>query len=142
MPWFTKPPQKPVFKLSSRSLRRLKGVHPDLVRVVKRAITITEVDFAVLEGLRSYERQKQLVKAGASQTMNSRHLTGHAVDLGAWVDGQIRWDWPLYHKIYEAMDNAAEIENVPIEWGGLWKSFPDGPHYQLPWSLYPVQAKV
>lgn len=125
------------FKLGKRSQERLVGVHPDLVKVVERAITLTTVDFTVLEGLRTPERQAQLVKAGASQTMNSRHLTGHAVDLGAWVGGQVRWDWPLYHKIAKAMKMAASDLEIAIEWGGDWQSFPDGPHWQLPWKEYP-----
>jgi peptidoglycan L-alanyl-D-glutamate endopeptidase CwlK len=125
------------FKLSRRSKRRLKGVHPDLVRVVNTAITLTPVDFAVLEGLRSMDRQRSLFNSGASQTLNSRHLTGHAVDLGAWVDGGIRWDWPLYDRIANAMKRAANAEKVPIQWGGDWTSFKDGPHFQLPRDKYP-----
>ena len=126
------------FKLSARSLGRLAGVHDDLVSVVERAIQITEVDFTVLEGMRTKSRQAELVASGASQTMNSRHLTGHAVDLGAWVAGSVRWDWPLYHKIADAMKQAAKELGTPIEWGGDWTSFKDGPHYQLPWSHYPA----
>lgn len=125
------------FVLSKRSLQRLDGVHPDLVRVVKRAIQITVVDFTVLEGLRTLERQKQLVAAKASKTMNSRHLTGHAVDLGAYVAGEVRWDWPLYHQIGAAVKQAARELGVPIEWGGDWRTFKDGPHYQLPFASYP-----
>ena len=126
------------FKLSQKSIGRLSGVHQDLVDVVKRAIEITEVDFAVLEGVRSVARQEQLVKAGASQTMKSRHITGHAVDLGAYVNGSVRWDWPLYDKIALAMKAAAIELQVSIEWGGQWKSFPDGPHFQLTWDQYPA----
>lgn len=121
------------FALSAKSKQRMVGVHHDLVAVVTRAIEITEVDFTVLEGLRDEERQKALVKAGASWTMNSRHLTGHAVDLGAWVGGEVRWDWPLYHKIAKAMFKAAKELDIPIEWGGNWPSpKKDGPHFQLP----------
>ena len=127
-----------MFVLSKKSLDRLTGVHPDLVRVVKRAIEITTVDFAVLEGVRSKARQEQLVKAGASQTMNSRHITGHAVDLGAYVSGSVRWDWPLYHKIADAVKQAAAELGVPIEWGGDWRKFKDGPHFQLPHKEYPA----
>lgn len=127
-----------MFKLSQKSLDRLSGVHPDLVAVVKRAIEITEVDFAVLEGVRSKARQEQLLKAGASQTMRSRHLTGHAVDLGAYVGGSVRWDWPLYDKIALAMKAAALELQVAIQWGGDWKSFPDGPHFELTWEEYPA----
>lgn len=126
-----------MFKLSTRSLSRLKGVHPDLVKVVHRAIQISTVDFAVLEGLRTPERQQELVKAGASLTLKSRHLTGHAVDLGAMVDGKIRWDWPLYYKIAEAMKDAARDLKVPITWGGDWTMFKDGPHYELNRKVYP-----
>lgn len=126
------------YKLSDRSLSRLEGVHDDLVRVVKRAIEITEIDFAVLEGVRSEARQKELVEAGASRTMKSRHLTGHAVDLGAWVGGEIRWDWPLYHKIAFAMKAAAAELGVSITWGGDWWQFRDGPHFQLSWEDYPA----
>lgn len=125
------------YRLGMRSKRRLKGLHPDLVAVVKRAIELTEIDFTVLEGMRSVSRQRELVNKGASTTMNSRHLTGHGVDLGALVDGKIRWDWPLYHKIADAMKQAAQEKGVDLEWGGDWKSFPDGPHFQLSWKSYP-----
>jgi peptidoglycan L-alanyl-D-glutamate endopeptidase CwlK len=126
-----------LYSLSQRSLERLSGVHPDLVCIVRRAILVSEVDFAVLEGVRSLERQKELVSSGASTTLRSRHLTGHAVDLGAWVAGGIRWDWPLYHKIAAAMQTSALREKIDIKWGGNWKAFPDGPHFQLPWESHP-----
>ena len=125
------------FALGAKSKERLKGAHPDLVRVVERAIQLTEVDFTVLEGLRTVARQQQLVKSGASKTMRSRHLTGHAVDLAAVIDGEVRWDWPLYHKIAKAVKQAAAELKVPIEWGGDWRTFKDGPHWQLPWKYYP-----
>lgn len=123
--------------LDERSLKRLEGVHPDLVAVVKAAAEVTEVDFIVTEGLRSKERQEQLVRAGASKTLKSRHLTGHAVDLAAKVGNEVRWDWPLYHTLASAMKDAAAALGIEIEWGGDWKSFPDGPHFQLPWATYP-----
>jgi peptidoglycan L-alanyl-D-glutamate endopeptidase CwlK len=126
-----------MFALGARSKTRLKEVHPDLVKVVERAIQISDVDFTVLEGKRSLERQKALVAAGASQTLNSRHLTGHAVDLGAWVDNQVDWSWPLYAKINAAMQEASKQVGVPIEWGGGWRTFKDGPHFQLPRKEYP-----
>jgi len=122
------------YQLGKRSRMRLQGVHPDLVAVVERAIDITETDFTVLEGLRSMTRQKALYQAGASKTMNSRHLTGHAVDLGAYVDHQVDWSWPLYHELAHAMKTASRELDIEIEWGGDWTSFRDGPHFQLPWS--------
>lgn len=139
--------------LGQRSLSRLEGVHPDLVRVVKKAADLSSLDFTVLEGLRTKERQKQLMDLGATKTMNSRHLTGHAVDLAPMVGGTVRWDWPLYHQLAEIVRSASVSENVPIRWGGTWKllsaingpitakvlsrSFPDGPHFELPRANYP-----
>lgn len=126
--------------LSIRNRSRLVGVHPDLVRVVERAFDLCppEISILVLEGLRSRERQVQLVKVGASQRILSRHLTGHAVDLGVVLDGQLRWDWPLYDRLAGLMQRAAEVEKVPLEWGGHWTSLKDGPHFQLPDRDYPA----
>ncbi len=126
------------FVLGARSIKRLDGVHDDLVRIVKQAIRLTTVDFTVLEGMRTRERQEKLVASGASQTMNSRHLTGHAVDLGAWIDGEVSWHWPHYYEISSAMKAAAEQIHIPLEWGGDWRTFKDGPHFQLPWKDYPA----
>lgn len=123
--------------LGQRSLSRLEGVHPDLVRVVKRAAATSPLDFTVLEGLRTLDRQKQLMGLGATKTMNSRHLTGHAVDLAPMVGGTVRWDWPLYHQLAAIVKAAAKAENVPIQWGGDWRTFKDGPHWELPWKSYP-----
>lgn len=124
--------------LDARSERSLVGVHPHLDRVVRRAAGITRVPFIVTEGLRTIERQRSLVASGASRTMKSRHLTGHAIDLAAKIDGTIRWDWPLYQQLALAMKQAAAAEGVPLEWGGDWRSFKDGPHFQLPWAFYPA----
>lgn len=124
------------FKLGLRSKMRLRGVHEDLIKVVEHAIQLTTVDFTVLEGVRTIHRQRELLEQGATRTMNSRHLTGHAVDLGALIYGTVRWDWPLYYKIADAMKTASLELGIPIEWGGDWESFKDGPHYQLPWKDY------
>lgn len=126
------------FKFSQRSLDRLKGVHPDLVKVVYRALELTDIDFAVIEGLRTVERQRELLQNRATTTMRSRHLTGHAVDIAAVVGKEIRWDWPLYSQLAHYMKAAARELNIPIEWGGDWTTFKDGPHYQLPWKDYPA----
>ena len=135
------------YKLSRRSLSRLKGVHPDLVAVVERAIKITQVDFAVIQGVRTYAEQRKLVRSGASKTMNSRHLpkvpkeggeaVSHAVDIAPYIDGKIRWDWPPFYPMAEAMKQASKELGIPLEWGGDWTSFKDGPHFQLPWKDYP-----
>jgi len=121
------------YRLGQRSMQNLSGVHPDLVAVVKRAIEITEQDFSVIEGVRNIDRQRQLVAKGASKTMNSRHLTGHAVDLAPYP---LAWDWPLFYPIADAMKLAAKELDVDLEWGGDWKTFKDGPHFQLSWESY------
>jgi peptidoglycan L-alanyl-D-glutamate endopeptidase CwlK len=130
--------------LTSLSKLRLTGVHPDLAKIVARAVevaTMADMDFAVVEGLRTLERQKALVAAGASQTMHSRHLHGFAVDLVTLVhlEGKAvdRWDWPLASKLSEVMKQAAKDVGVPLEWGGDWLHFKDGPHFQLPKDKYP-----
>lgn len=120
-----------MFKLSKPSLNKLQGVKQPLVDVVKRAIELSEVDFGVSEGVRTLERQKALYEAKKSLTMNSRHLTGDAVDLFAWVDGYVNWNFHFYEKIAKAMFKASEELGVEIEWGGSWKTFKDGPHFQL-----------
>ena len=125
------------FKFSSRSEKNLQGVNPDLVKVTRRALEISEVDFGITEGLRSRYRQKQLVATGKSQTMNSRHITGHAVDLAALVDGRLRWDWPLYPRIAGAMKAAVAERGVALIWGGDWKSLKDGPHFELDRRAFP-----
>ncbi len=128
--------------LNTTSHQRLRGVHPDLVRVVRRCAADwadPETGFIVTQGLRTLEEQKLLKAKGASRTLRSRHLTGHAVDLAVSVRGQIRWDWPLYAKLAKAMKEAAKKEKVPLEWGGDWTSFKDGPHFQLPWAKYPAK---
>ena len=153
------------YVLSSRSTRNLKGVHPHLVEVVQKAITITRQDFMVIEGVRTPARQAELVAAGKSMTMNSRHLTGHAVDLVAWEAGAPDWNFASYYAIAFAMALAARTLKRPLRWGGCWmriehatdeaeiadlvsqyvaarrakrqKPFLDGPHFELPREAYP-----
>jgi len=127
--------------LSERSEANLAKVHPKLALVVRAAFMrmgeFGGLSFIVTEGARSIERQKQLVVAGASRTMNSRHLVDesgycHAVDLAATIDGKVAWDWPLYGKIAFTMKEAAKDLGVPLIWGGDWKNFKDGPHFEIP----------
>ncbi len=151
--------------ISARCELRLAGVHPDLVRVVRRAAEGGAL-FRVVEGLRSQERQRDLVASGASQTMASRHLTGHAVDLAPVVEGAVSWDWKHFFPLADAIGDAARKEGVPLIWGGAWgrpvqdwpkgsakatqdayaaerraagrKPFLDGPHFELPAAVYPA----
>lgn len=125
------------FRLSERSIKRLVGVHPRLVAVTREATALSPVDFMVTEGLRTPERQAALVRAGASRTRRSRHLTGHAVDVAALVDGQVRWDWPLYPRIAAAFKAAAMRQGTAIVWGGDWTHLKDGPHFELARTVFP-----
>lgn len=133
-------------KWSKRSADNLVGIHPDLRRVMDRSLQDSPIDFTVIEGLRTKERQAQLVKQGASKTMNSRHITGHAVDLwptdpatGKAANGKNdKRLWTLYLQLAPAVKAAAKAEGVALVWGGDWKSFPDGPHFELDRKVYPA----
>ncbi len=130
----------------ARSLRNLAGIHPDLRRVMDRALQSAPFAFVVTEGLRTVARQRELVRIGASRTMNSRHITGHAVDLVPFVDidkdGKVEveemYSWPLYHRLAPIIKAAATKEGVDIVWGGDWRSFKDGPHWELNRRKYPA----
>jgi peptidoglycan LD-endopeptidase CwlK len=135
--------------ISATSERRLRGVHPDLVRVVRRTAKDwkdPETGWIITCGPRTVAEQRVLVAKGASRTMRSRHIPAangfaHAVDFACTIKGVPRWDWPLYAKLAARVKAAAKAEKVPIEWGGDWKSFRDGPHFQLPWKQYPGTSK-
>lgn len=148
--------------LGAASLKKLSGIHHDLHLVVLKAYEFSALEFVITEGLRTKERQAQLVKAGASHTLNSRHLTGHAVDIAPVVEGEVRWDWPLFFQLADAFRRASRNLAVPLEWGGCWARIDnndtpletlqaryvdechtnrrriilDGPHMQLPWDIY------
>lgn len=123
--------------LDAKSRKRLEGVHPDLVKVIEAADEMSPLEFIVTEGVRTLARQQQLVAAGASKTLKSRHLSGHAVDLAVKINGEVRWDWPCYHRLAAVVKEAAAKLKIPVEWGGDWRSFKDGPHFQLPVAKYP-----
>jgi peptidoglycan L-alanyl-D-glutamate endopeptidase CwlK len=108
------------FTLSKRSRNNLVGVNDKLVQVVELAIQLTDVDFAVTEGVRTLARQRQLVAQGASKTLNSKHITGHAVDLVAFLGSRVSWELKLYDEIADAMASAAREHGVAIRWGGAW----------------------
>lgn len=134
------------FVLSASDEAHLKKVSPDLVKVVRKAAAMwpyKDQVFFITCSLRSVEEQKKMIANGASQTMRSRHLPGaktgkaHAVDLAIKMSGKVKWDWPLYVQMSKVVLDAAKAVNVPVEWGGSWRSFKDGPHFQLPWAKYP-----
>ncbi len=133
-------------KLSPRDEAHLKRVHPDLARVIRRAAAIWPHKgqvFFITCSLRTMEEQRKLLAAGATRTLRSRHLPGktnklsHAIDLALKLNGKVRWDWPLFAQMAKTVKAAAKTEKVSIEWGGDWKTFRDGPHFQLPWAKYP-----
>lgn len=122
------------YSLGERSRKNLEGVHPDLVKVVERAIKLTEQDFTVIEGLRTVERQRELLKQGFTKTMNSRHLTGHAVDIAPYP---INWDnKDRFIEVSKFVKQAAKELGVAIVWGGDWKGSWDMPHYELDRKVY------
>lgn len=127
------------YKLGKSSREKLEGLHPDLVRVLTRYLAETgAVDVRLTEGVRTAARQRQLFDAGASKTLNSRHLTGHAFDVCGWIAGRPDYSWPIMHRIAAGMKAAAALEGVALEWGGDWRTFKDGPHYQLTWKAHPA----
>ena len=152
-----KPRDYPQHLLSRRSIRKMRGLHAHLKAVTYRASEILRgmdgghIDFRVGECVRTDERQARLLKAGRSKTKNSRHLLQYLKEYGVWehrcaaidlialVDSEVTWNWPAYHVIAKAMKQAADELDVDIDWGGNWKSFPDGPHFQLSWKKYPIR---
>lgn len=109
------------FQLSTRSLTKLQGVDERLIAVVRRAIEITTVDFGVVEGLRTPERQIELFEKGASQIREGgKHVEGKAVDLMAYVGDRGSWELNLYDNIADAMKQAAIENNVAVRWGAAW----------------------
>ena len=120
-----------MFKFSKKSLDKFEGVHPSLVKVARRALELSTIDFGISEGLRTKERQKELVEVGKSLTMASKHLEGKAIDVVAYVDGKVTWDFEMYEKIAQAFKEAALELDVKILWGGQWKRLRDVPHFQL-----------
>jgi peptidoglycan L-alanyl-D-glutamate endopeptidase CwlK len=145
-------PQSNGYTFGSVSEAKLVGVHPDLVRLVRRALAFSHIDFGVHEGARTLEQQKEYLAKKLSTTLKSRHIPmpvkaggngfAHAIDVHPWVNGIARWDGPLFIEIDKAFDLASKELKIPYEWGGRWRSFPDGPHFQLPWNLYPPDKPV
>ena len=127
----------------TRSYANLQGVRPELIFIIVEAYSSlaamhdNDLTFIITEGLRTPQRQAMLVKNGASRTLNSRHLTGHAFDIAAVLDGRVSWDWPLYSKLADVIKESAALLSIPIVWGGDWKSFRDGPHFELDRKHFP-----
>ena len=112
-----------MFSFGAKSKERLKGVHPDLVRVIEEAIKESPYDFFITQGLRTLEQQQALFNAGKSQTMRSRHLSGHAVDIAVIDNGTVTWDFDKYKAVADHIKAVAKLNDIPINWGGDWRSF-------------------
>jgi peptidoglycan L-alanyl-D-glutamate endopeptidase CwlK len=125
-----------MFSFGNRSKERLNGVHPDMVKVMEKAIKESPLDFSITEGLRTKERQQELFSAGKSQTMNSRHLTGKAVDIAVIKDGTVTWELKYYRIVTDHIKKVAKELDIPIVCGIDWTSFVDGPHIELHRSKY------
>jgi len=123
------------YNLSERSFHNLSGVDPRLVAVIGTAIIDSPFDFIVIDGLRTRDEQRRLLSEGKTKTLNSRHLTGHAVDLAIWHEGEVKWVPEMYRILARHVLGVAERHGVPLEWGGDFREFFDGPHFQLPWSM-------
>ena len=111
------------FKFGKSSEEKLSTVKDDLANVAKKALELSSIDFGVTEGRRSIEKQKQLVAEGASKTMKSKHLTGQAIDIVAYVDGSITWELQYYEKIAQSFKKAKNHLGVKIRWGGNWNGY-------------------
>ena len=126
------------FSFGARSLSNLNGVHIDLQKVALKALSITLIDFVVTDGLRTPFEQEMLLKQGKSTTRNSRHLTGHAIDIAAWVNNNVSWDLAHYTLIAKAFTKASKELDIPIVWGGDWETFKDSVHFELNRNVYPA----
>lgn len=127
-----------MYKFSKRSKKNLAGLHPDLVKLMQYSIRHSAIDFAIIEGVRPITRQARLVASKASTTMNSRHLTGHAVDVACFFDGKISWHFGHYNHLAQMIKKFASDLGIAIQWGGDWQNIKDGVHYQLAWQEYPI----
>lgn len=125
-----------MYKFGTKSKERLATVHPDLQKLFNAAISTSPYDFSITEGVRSLERQKELLEAGKSTTMNSRHLKGNAVDIAVFVEGKLTWDFKYYKEVSDHIKALSKVMQIPIVWGGDWKSFIDGVHYELDRKFY------
>lgn len=120
-----------MFSFSKASLDKMNGVNSKLVILMKEAIKSSPYDFKITEGLRTVERQKELVKTGKSKTMNSYHLKGKAVDIAVLINNKVTWDFKYYKEVANHVKEVAKKLGYLITWGGDWKTFKDGPHFQI-----------
>jgi peptidoglycan L-alanyl-D-glutamate endopeptidase CwlK len=123
--------------LTARDLLRLQDVHPDLVKIIHKVAADSPLEFFIVEGKRSIEDEKKAVAAGKSQTLDSRHIFGLAVDIAVKVEGALTWDVKYYHQFADAFLATAASLAVPVVWGGSWKTLKDYDHFELNRAYYP-----
>lgn len=131
-------------EFSKASLARLDKVHPDLSRLMltarQQVTRFNGFTFEITKGMRTLAEQKELLALKATKTLNSRHLTGHAVDVVVKIRNTVKWDWPLYVRLAEELILPLSKEmDIPVTWGGVWPTLRDGPHYELTWERYPLK---
>ena len=117
--------------LSKRDRDRLAGVDPRLVRLFEAVGKDPTVSFVITEGLRSKARQAELVRSGASTTFQSRHLDGRAVDVAVKLGGKVTWQFAAYKHFADVVKKHAADLDIKVTWGGDWRTFKDGPHFQV-----------
>jgi len=120
-----------MFSFSKASLNKMNGVDSKLINLMKEAIKESPYDFGITEGIRTLKRQKELFAEGKTKTLKSYHLTGKAVDIAVWVNGKITWDFKYYKEVADHIKEIARKLGYVITWGGDWKTFKDGPHFQI-----------
>lgn len=146
---------KPVantFKFSENSEKHFDRVHPDLVKLARRALELSPVDFGISDGIRTPWEQRELLSLRATQTLNSRHVPmdvmaggnglGHALDVFPVVNKKTRYDGRLFDEIKNAWTEAGKELKIKFTWGGNWKDFHDAPHFELDWKEYPADKPL
>ena len=120
------------FFLSDRSLKAMKGLHKDLVQLIKVGIVNSPYDFVITEGLRSAERQAEMLRTKKSKVRHSKHQDGFAVDIMAYDEnGKGTWEHTYYEAINSHIQEVANLEGIVITWGGTWTTLVDAVHFQI-----------
>ncbi|HHT0056902.1 TPA: M15 family metallopeptidase [Klebsiella michiganensis] len=115
----------------SKSDKLIREVHPKLRGLMNEAIRRSGVRFIITEGLRTKKRQLELLAQGKSLTQNSRHLTGHAVDVAILHNNKVTWEFKYYKALASCIKSIASEMKIDIVWGGDWENIRDGAHFEL-----------
>jgi len=125
------------FQLGTNSMKNMEGIDDRLIDIAELAIKLSPIDFGIPStgGFRSTQDQAELYASGKSKcdgsTNKSYHQTGKALDVFAYVDGKASWDTLHLTTIATAMLQSASQLGIELQWGGLWRSWQDLPHFQV-----------